>query len=288
MKYFGYALVFLIVTIVAMISLGFIMASILATIIVAFVAKISQSANSTKYKDDILEQMRLGLMYENGEGSPQNYSMAVEYYAKAAKWGDANAQFKLGEMYLRGLGVESNFPLAVECYQKAAKQGHADAQNELSNILSNGVFAPRNEELADYWLKKAVMSYRKAAELGDVSAQYNMASCFSLGRGVLASDDEAVYWYRKAAENGYPDAQFELGRRNCNSQWGAVPNWIEAHKWYSLAERDKGIQRRLEHLSTHAHIGGGNYGKKYCEEKMTEAEIATAEAAAKKWLNNHN
>lgn len=293
MKYFGYALVFLIVTVATMINLGLFIASILGIVVAAFAAMIFQSATSAVSKDngsedDISEQTRLGLMYENGEGVPQNYSMAMECYAKAAKRGDVKAQFRLGGMYLRGLGVESNFPLGVEWYQKAAKQGYADAQNELSSILR--LLVPRNEEMADYWLQKAVKSYRKAAELGDASAQYNLASFFRGGRGVLANDDEAVYWYRKAAENGYPDAQFELGRRNTNGQWGAVPNWIEAHKWYSLAERDKKIQERLEQLATIAKQSGigGVPGSKYCEEHMTVAEIATAEAAAQEWLNNHN
>ena len=288
MKYFGYTLVFLIVTIVAMINLGFIMASILATIFVAFLAKIFQSATSANYKDDILEQMRLGLMYENGEGYPQSYSMAMECYAKAAKWGSANAQFKLGEMYAQGKGVESNLSLAFEWHEKAAEQGHADAQSEIGYQLRSGLGVPRNEEMGEYWLKNAVVSYRKAAELGDASAQYNLGVCLSTGRGLLQIDDEeAVHWYRKSAENGFPNAQFEMGRRNCNSQWGAVPNWIEGHKWYVLSERDKKMQERIERLNEIAQgLGTGDvYGSKYSEKHMTKTEIATAEVAAQEWLN---
>ncbi len=44
-------------------------------------------------------QSNLGLMYERGQGVPQDYKEAVKWYRLAAEQGDAEAQFNLGIMY---------------------------------------------------------------------------------------------------------------------------------------------------------------------------------------------
>ena len=41
-------------------------------------------------------QYNLGVMYENGQGVPQDYKTAVKWYRLAAEQGDAGAQFNLG------------------------------------------------------------------------------------------------------------------------------------------------------------------------------------------------
>ena len=47
----------------------------------------------------------LGLMYQNGQGVPQNYIEAVKWFRFAVLWGRANAQYNLGFMYANGQGV---------------------------------------------------------------------------------------------------------------------------------------------------------------------------------------
>ena len=56
----------------------------------------------------------LGLMYDNGEGVPQDDVEAVAWYRQAAEQGDADAQVELGLMYGRGLGVPQDY---VEAYK---------------------------------------------------------------------------------------------------------------------------------------------------------------------------
>jgi hypothetical protein len=48
---------------------------------------------------DAAAQNRLGLIYQNGEGVPQNDAEAVRWYLKAAEQGYADAQNNLGLMY---------------------------------------------------------------------------------------------------------------------------------------------------------------------------------------------
>ena len=50
-------------------------------------------------------QHNLGLLYDNGEGVPQNYKTAVKWYRLAAEQGNAFAQSNLGVMYSIGQGV---------------------------------------------------------------------------------------------------------------------------------------------------------------------------------------
>ena len=46
-----------------------------------------------------MAQYNLGVMYDNGDGVPQDYKEAVKWYRLAAEQGDASAQYNLGLMY---------------------------------------------------------------------------------------------------------------------------------------------------------------------------------------------
>ena len=62
----------------------------------------------------------------------------MEWYEKAAKQGNADAQRYLGSMYNNGDGVKQSYKKAGEWYAKAAKQGNADAQCILGFMYYNG------------------------------------------------------------------------------------------------------------------------------------------------------
>jgi TPR repeat protein len=50
-------------------------------------------------------QYNLGVMYDKGQGVPQNYKIAVKWYRLAAEQGTAFSQGNLGVMYALGKGV---------------------------------------------------------------------------------------------------------------------------------------------------------------------------------------
>jgi hypothetical protein len=58
---------------------------------------------------------------------------------------------------------------------------------------------------------ETVKWYRKAAEQGFAEAQNNLGLMCRQGRGGSQDDVEAVKWFRKAAEQGYGPAQNNLG-----------------------------------------------------------------------------
>src|SRR5215471_9505352 len=77
---------------------------------------------------DAYAQVNLGVMYQQGQGLPQNYAEAVKWYQRAAEQGNAAAQSNLGTMYDRGQGVPQNYTEALRWYRRAAEQGVAYAQ----------------------------------------------------------------------------------------------------------------------------------------------------------------
>lgn len=95
--------------------------------------------------------MRVGLMYERGNGVPKDPKEAAAWYLKAATQGYAPAQCNLGTphshyfpcptffgyryvsgtMYMLGNGVALDKNEAGKWLRKAAEQGHAQAKTNL-------------------------------------------------------------------------------------------------------------------------------------------------------------
>ena len=57
---------------------------------------------------------------------------------------------------------------------------------------------------------EAVKWYRKAAEQGYAEAQTNLGWMYEKGRGVPQDDSEAIKWYQKAAIQGHVYAKEKL------------------------------------------------------------------------------
>jgi len=54
----------------------------------------------------------LGILYDKGQGVPQDYAEAVKWFRKAEEQGNAPAQNNLGFMYDNGRGVPQDYVLA--------------------------------------------------------------------------------------------------------------------------------------------------------------------------------
>ncbi len=97
----------------------------------------------------------LGLMYDKGQGVPQDYQEALKWYRKAAEQGHAPGQFCLGLMYDEGQGVPQDYQEALKWYRKAAEQGDARAQNNLGVMYRLGQGVPKDYVRAHMWLNLA-------------------------------------------------------------------------------------------------------------------------------------
>ncbi len=54
-------------------------------------------------------QYSLGVLYDNGNGVPQDYRQARHWWEKAATQGEAKAQYNLGVLYDNGDGVPQDY-----------------------------------------------------------------------------------------------------------------------------------------------------------------------------------
>lgn len=93
----------------------------------------------------VAAQYHLGLLYEEGQGLPQDYDMARYWYLRAAEQDYVDAYFSLAEMYATGRGALSDRSLAYHWYTLAAQRGHARAKEVM------GRYAPKltTEQMAE-------------------------------------------------------------------------------------------------------------------------------------------
>jgi len=85
------------------------------------------------------------------DSSPTQTGNTLAY----AQAGDARRQNQMGKMCYYGDGMPQDYEQAVEWWQKAAEQGHYEAQLSLVNAYRTGVGVEKNGRLANYWLEQA-------------------------------------------------------------------------------------------------------------------------------------
>ena len=76
---------------------------------------------------DLRAQFDLGVLYDKGEGLPQNNHEAMVWYRRAAEQGEARAQYNLGLMYANGQGVPQDVVEAYYWISLSAARGNAHA-----------------------------------------------------------------------------------------------------------------------------------------------------------------
>ena len=69
-------------------------------------------------------QYNLGIMYDNGEGVPQDYKEAVKWFKLAAEQGHDGVQSNLGAMYAKGQGVLQDHSIAHMWFNIGAANGN--------------------------------------------------------------------------------------------------------------------------------------------------------------------
>jgi len=101
-------------------------------------------------------QALLAIMYQDGQGMPEDDRSAAHWFALAAAQGHRAAQFELGAMYEEGDGgLPKDVARAAQLYAQSARQGFAQAQFALGLSYEFGEGVPRNRGTAIYWLDQA-------------------------------------------------------------------------------------------------------------------------------------
>ena len=76
---------------------------------------------------ELRAQFDLGVLYDKGEGVPQNNHEAMLWYRRAAEQGEARAQYNLGLMYANGQRIPQDVVEAYYWISLAAARGNAHA-----------------------------------------------------------------------------------------------------------------------------------------------------------------
>jgi len=116
-----------------------------------------------------LAQYNLAVMYQEGEGVPQDYAEAMKWFRKAADQGDAHGQYGVGLMYTNGQGVPRDDAEAIKWFRKATDQALGEAQYVLGVMHKKGRGVPHDDAEAIKW-------YRKAADQENADAQKALAA----------------------------------------------------------------------------------------------------------------
>src|SRR5262247_2236566 len=140
-------------------------------------------------------QRRLGLMYAEGKGVPQDFEEAVKWYRLAAAQGNVPAQYSLGQAYEKGQGVPQDYQEAMKWYRLAAEDGNAPAQYSLGLAYEKGQGVAQDYQEAVKW-------YRLAAAEGNQFAQINLGVMYTNGTGVPQDFVRAHMWFTLAALSG--------------------------------------------------------------------------------------
>ena len=107
----------------------------------------------------------------------------------------------------------------------------------LTLLLSVSVAADFDDGVAAYNagdFETAFNEFKPFAEQGYANAQFNLGSMYNNGQGVLQDDKEAVKWYTKAAEQGDAKAQYNLGMMYFTGE-GVLQDNVYAHMWGNIA-----------------------------------------------------
>ena len=127
-------------------------------------------------------------------------------------------------------GLSNTDAPAREPTDQGSVEGPTKASEQ--HELAGDYYYGRNGKTKDY--SQAVYWLRKAAEQGYADAQCNLGFCYGKGNGVPQSWSDAVYWYRKAAEQSNARAQYNLGLYY-EKGWGVSQSWGDAVYWYRKA-----------------------------------------------------
>jgi len=147
-------------------------------------------------------------LYFSSIRSAEDFEHALQWYARAAAAGHAEAQYRIGEILVsRNRSKIEDYSDQVRARQyfgRAARQGHLDAIFQLGVLYVTGRGGNKN-------IKKAVTCFRKAAKDGGQAALYNLGAIYQSRDDIRCPHDVAFRYFLRSAQQGYAAAQYAVG-----------------------------------------------------------------------------
>jgi uncharacterized protein len=188
-------------------------------------------------------QFRLGSLYYQGLGLPQDYREAATWFRKAAEQQYVYAQVTLGTIYAEGVqGVfEKDYPQALMWFIFAGAQGDMEAI-ELRDVLAARMTPAQIAEAQKMAREfkpqdaytKLYHELKTLAEKGNALAQLKIGFMYYSGKGISRDYGKAIHWFKQSAQQGNPLAQSNVGYMYKEGE-GVPQDYSEAAKWYRQA-----------------------------------------------------
>ena len=194
-------------------------------------------------------QYRLAEVYRRGEGVPQNFVRAAEWYAAAADQGLSAAMNALAGLYAGGLGVPNDPARAYDLVTTAAESGEAEYLHNLAAVTEAGIGTPADPA-------RAADLYAKAAGQGWADSAVALALLYQDGRGVPQDIPRAVELYTAPANAGHPRAQNNLGLILSRGEGGVEQDYAAAAEWFRRAA-ETGLPEAIRNLGVMYENGFG-------------------------------
>lgn len=172
---------------------------------------------------------RLGEIFANGWGVPENKALAVDWYRRGAEQGSYSAMNNLATALLAGEAMTRNIPEGLEWLRKAAEKDPV-AQENLAHILRSGEFGETDRQAA-------FDLFRKAAERGSSRAMISIAQMYFNGEmgkpDIALSCRWALLAYpkgrREASEHLNGVCRTRMSQEALAAEVDAAKRWIDAH-----------------------------------------------------------
>lgn len=87
-----------------------------------------------KTAEDDIAQYYIGVMYMEGQGIEQDYTLAGEWLRKASEQGLTAAMYRLAQLYAGGLGVPKDLEFAYIWYSVAAAHQHKKSIDAITRV----------------------------------------------------------------------------------------------------------------------------------------------------------
>jgi TPR repeat protein len=143
---------------------------------------------------------------ERGDSGEKVIETAVRYYCRAASQSHPGGLYNFGRCLEHGKGIPRDFVRAAKYYRLAAKLNHPMAENSFGVCLERGIGVPSNPVLATRY-------YNRSAVHGDPDGANNFGFCLEHGRGVKLDIEAAAECYKFAWDRGHPEG--EVNYRRC-------------------------------------------------------------------------
>jgi uncharacterized membrane protein YedE/YeeE len=174
-------------------------------------------------------------------GIPKDLHQAFEWYLKAAKQNDIDAQYEVGAAYILGEGVPRNFQLARMWLKRAAAGGHKDARDVLGSFPAVATqVAPQGPAKR---IVRRPLHFTPPPKVQQTQGGFDIAE-FHINVNPNAIDPSAIVgailnvqlfsgywpWWLGAFALGFITIGFWLTIRNTlgvSSSWDRITNWRE-------------------------------------------------------------